>query len=134
MNHLSMICILIGIIAVLFRAPMVFAPKAVMRLTKEKLALNKTRMRLLGLFLICLGLAMILAAWESGLLIGQIIVIWGFLIMLVPLILMVIFPGVYGRILIYFSRVNSFVIRAIGILGVAIGTLFLYFGFFVLWG
>ena len=133
MNKLSIISIIIGIVAIVFRAPLIFAPEAAMNYFSEKVASNNSKIRLFGLFLLILGLAMVFAAWESGLIIGKIIVIWGLFITFISIVLMLIFPGAYGKILNYFSTVDSSVLRGIGILGVAIGAIFLYFGFLVLW-
>ncbi|MCJ7774441.1 MAG: hypothetical protein MUP22_15060 [Desulfobacterales bacterium] len=133
MNRLSVISIIIGIFAIVFRAPFIFAPEAAMRYFSEKVASNNNGIRLFGLFLLVLGIAMIFAAWESGLVIGKIIVIWGLFIAFISIVLMLIFPGAYGQILNYFSTVDSSVLRGIGVLGVAIGAIFLYFGLVVLW-
>jgi uncharacterized protein YjeT (DUF2065 family) len=133
MNKLSVISIILGIFAIVFRAPLIFAPDAVMKYFSEKVASTNNGIRGFGLFLLVLGLAMILTARGSSLIIGKIIVIWGMVITFVSIVFMLIFPEAYMKILNYFSTVDSSVLRGIGILGVAIGAFFLYFGLVVLW-
>ena len=133
MNRLSVISIIIGIVAIVFRTPFIFTPEAAMKYFSEKVVSNNNRIRLFCLFLLVLGLAMIFAARESGLVIGKIIVVWGIFIAFISIVLMLIFPGAYRQIINYFSTVDSSVLRAIGFLGVAIGAIFLYFGLVVLW-
>ena len=134
MNKLSLICILMGIFAIVFRAPFIFAPEKAMKYFSQKLASNKIRIRIFGLFLLGLSLAMISAAWGSSLVIGKVILIWGEVLAFVALVLMLIFPNAYGQIVEIFLGVDSDVLRVIGIIGVAIGVFLIYLGFTLLWG
>jgi len=133
MNRLSIISICMGIIAIVFRAPFIFAPEKAMKYFSVKLAANKNRIRLFGLFILGLGLAMIFASWGSGLVIGKVILIWGEVIAFLALVLMLIWPDAYGQIVEYFLGVDSSVLRAIGVFGVTVGAIFIYLGFAVLW-
>ncbi|MBW1849718.1 MAG: DUF2065 family protein [Deltaproteobacteria bacterium] len=104
-----------------------------MKYFSQKLASNKIRIRIFGLFLLGLSLAMISAAWGSGLVIGKVILIWGEVLAFVSIVLMIIIPDAYRQIVEYFLDVDSSVLRAIGVFGVAIGVFLIYLGFTLLW-
>lgn len=133
MNKLSLICFLMGIFAIVFRAPFIFAPEKAMKYFSQKLASNKIRIRIFGLFLLGLSLAMIFSAWGSSLVIGKVILIWGEVLAFVSILLMIIIPDAYRQIVEYFLYVDSSVLRAIGVFGVMVGAIFIYLGFAVLW-
>jgi len=133
MNRLSLISVFIGIFAIVFRAPLIFAPDASMKFLSKILTSTKTRTRLFGLFILGLGVAMIVAAWGSSLIIGKVILIWGEFVVFMAIVFLLIFPDIYRQIVEFFLNVDSTVLRLIGILGVGVGVLFLYFGLFVLW-
>jgi uncharacterized protein YjeT (DUF2065 family) len=121
-----------GIIAIAFRAPLIFAPDASMKYFSKTLTSTKTRTRLFGLFILGLGVAMTAAAWGSSLIIGKVILIWGEVVIFFSILFMLIFPNIYRQLVEYFLDVDSSVLRFIGFIGVAVGAVFLYLGFIVL--
>ena len=132
MSKLSILCIILGIIAIGTRAPLLFAPDAFMGLLM-KLTSRSRRIRFLGTGIMVLGIAMILTAWsslltETSALAGNIFLVWGGVIVLLSLFFLLLFPDTYRSIIEIFNEVDSSVLRFFGIIGILIGAALIYLG------
>jgi uncharacterized protein YjeT (DUF2065 family) len=128
MNRISLVSIILGIFIIVYRSPLIFAPAAVMRFFADKVTANNIRIRALGLFFLAFGIAMVFAARESGMALGQVFVVWGVLVVFISIVTLVVFPGIYKQIIDFFSGVDSSVLRSIGVFAVAIGIILIWIG------
>jgi len=132
MSKLSILCIILGIIAIGTRGPLLIAPDAFMGLL-TKLTSSNRRIRLLGTGIMVLGMAMILTAWgslltETSAVGGSIFLIWGGVIVLLSLFFLLLFPDTYRSIIEILNEVDTSVLRFFGIIGILIGAALIYLG------
>jgi hypothetical protein len=131
MSAVGIVTIALGVLVVCGRVTLLVAPVATLRWFKETNAPNG-RLRTLGAFLVTLGAAM---AWagaseDSGLAVFLTIFGWG--ILGISALLLVLFPGVYRAIADPFLPSDTggslFLWRFRGLAGSLIGGLIIYFG------
>lgn len=132
MEGIALISIIIGILIIVFRAPLIVAPDISMKLFSEKLAVNNNKIRILGIFVLLFGVMVITVGHRSEIVVETLIIILGSIIAIFSIFLLLIFPGVYRRLIDFFSDVNNAVLRVFGIIGVAVGIFFIYHGFSIL--
>ncbi len=130
MSAAGIVTIALGVLVVFGRGALLVAPEPSLRWFKETIASNG-RLRTLGAFLVTLGAAM---AWagaseDSGL--ATFLTIFGWGIVGISTLLLVLFPGAYRAIANPFlpSDTSSLLLwRFAGLAGMAVGVLIIYFG------
>jgi uncharacterized protein YjeT (DUF2065 family) len=130
MSAVSIVSIIFGIIIIVGRAPLVFAPGATLRLVR-RIINNKGTLRIVGVFSAVLGMAMIATAWgvdQSAVLILS----WlGWLIFCAALVEL-IFTAFVQKIAIAIWSMKNTTARILGLVAVVIGAFFIYLGIAVL--
>ncbi len=129
MEPVSVLSVLIGILIIVTRGPMVFAPTATLRVLR-KLVSTDRRVRGLALAVAPLALALVaLPLGEGGL--AAILRIFGWLWGSAAIWLLVT-PGSYRSVvrvvLDFFERSGETTVRAMGIVAVGLGVALIYFG------
>ena len=135
MDPLAIVCFVIGIVIIAFRGPLIFAPQRTLRFYESVIATD-ARARLLGAILAAMGVAILVSG--SGTAVFPFRVLGGFgWLLTVAGALVLLFPPTYRRIgysVLEFTKrsVGPIVLRAIGVIAVAIGVAFIYLGFGIL--
>ena len=130
MSTVGIVSIVLGALVVGGRGTMLLAPEAGLHWFKEVIATNG-RLRLLGGFMIVLGVAMAWAGASEASVLASIMTVFGWASIGMSTLLLVLFPGVYRAIANPFlpsDTDNLFLWRFGGLVGVAIGGLLIYFG------
>lgn len=131
MNDLALISILIGIIAIVSRGPLIFAPES----TKElyvKLVASNTRIRIMGLFVAALGTAAIMAARGSDQTAALIILVLGYFWVFAATFFLLIFTSFYKLIAdAFLDAMDNLILRLLGVFTVLLGAFFIYLGLVV---
>jgi len=122
MSNLAFVSILFGAIIILIRGPIIFAPEASRKFFLKLLFSSNTRIRLMGIFAVALGLIMIYAAQGDDHTAALIIKYFGWFLVIVAVF---IFVNIM-------ENMDALILRIIGIFSVGIGALFIYLGLFVL--
>jgi uncharacterized protein YjeT (DUF2065 family) len=130
MSAVSVMSIIFGIVIILGRAPLVFAPGAALRLVRRTIN-NKGTLRIVGIFTAVLGLTLIAAAWDVHQSAALILYWLGWLIFCAALVEL-IFTAFVQRITISIWSMNNTTARILGIVAVVIGAFFIYLGLAVL--
>ena len=131
MSAVGIVTIAFGAFLVCGRGALVVAPGATLRWFKETIASNG-RLRTFGAFMATLGAAMAWAgaAEDSGL--ATFLTVFGWGILGVSALLLVLFPGVYRAIADRFLPSDTsgslFLWRFRGLAGTLVGVLIVYFG------
>ncbi len=132
MDTISLLCIVVGALVITARAPLLFAPTATIDFYARLLGTD-LRVRALGLGHGVLGLFLILPARDGA--ISDQIAYWiGWILVLGSLVLLAV-PGPYRRfaesLFDQFRRTDTTAPRMIGVLGILIGALLVYLGFWL---
>ena len=130
MNRLALVSVVLGVLIILLRGPMIFAPEVVIERFK-KLIITDARLRILGVILTLFGVVLIVSAWGVDHGAAYAVLVMGCLLAFAAFLLQVIFPSLYRQIADIVFTFNLLFFRVVGVIGVALGLLFLYFGFFV---
>ena len=128
MNATGLVSILFGAVIILSRAPLLFAPEAT-RVVYLKILATTTRVRLLGLAIFVLGLALVLA--PSGLhdFAEVFITCVGWLLMTVSFIGPIVFAFLFQPIAeALLQAMDDLMLRGLGVVSVGAGAWFIYFG------
>ena len=129
MSTVSLMSIIFGILIIVGRAPLIFAPGATLRLIR-RIINNKGTLRMVGIFTAVLGLAMIASAWGADELAALIIAWLGWLIVCAAVVEL-IFTAFVQRIAISIWSMNNWTARILGLFSVVVGAFFLYLGLVV---
>ncbi len=130
MNPVGVVSIVLGVLVVGGRGSLLVAPEATLRWFKGLIATNG-RLRLLGGFMLTVGAAMVWAGSPEDSVLAFILEILGWPVVGMSALLLVLFPGVYRAIATPFlpsDTSNLFLWRYVGLMGVIVGALFIYFG------
>ena len=130
MSDLSLVCIAVGVLVIVARGPLIFAPAGTLRFYRKLMSTNP-RVRVLGLVVGAAGLALIMYVGDArGA--ARILYYLGWLLALVALVFMLVIPSLYRRmatgVLDFVADMDSSVPRVAGMLGVLIGILVIYIG------
>ncbi|MBW2294524.1 MAG: hypothetical protein JRG94_19765 [Deltaproteobacteria bacterium] len=133
MDYLSILCILIGTLIIATRGPLIFAPRAMLRLIRWLIATD-ARLRGIGLVLTVLAAAPLLLPLGEGPVAGGLYAL-GWLLAFAALWLLFA-PGPYrlvaqGVLDYVDGSVDEAIVRILGILAVAIGVALVYVGIYV---
>jgi hypothetical protein len=133
MNSLAIVSIVLGSVIIIARGPMVVAPKGTLAVFRQ-LIQSPARIRILGVFVALLGLAMVATARGIDQSAAQVILVFGWFLSLVSIFLLLLFPSLYRGLASFFLEVfeETAAFRAVGVIGVAFGVFFLYLGIAVL--
>jgi len=126
MNAVSVMSIIFGIVIILGRAPLVFAPGATLRLIR-RIINNKGTLRIVGIFTAVLGVALIAAAWDVRQSAALILYWLGWLLFFAALVEL-IFTAFVQRIAISIWSMKNSTARILGVFAVIIGAFFIYLG------
>jgi uncharacterized protein YjeT (DUF2065 family) len=126
MNAVSVMSIIFGIVIILGRAPLVFAPGATLRLIR-RIINNKGTLRIVGIFTAVLGVALIAAAWDVRQSAALILYWLGWLLFFAALVEL-IFTAFVQRIAIAIWSMKNSTARILGVFAVIIGAFFLSLG------
>ena len=135
MNSVAIFCIAMGILYVVSRLPMVFAPKATLRRGRELVFSSNPRVRIWSLLMAPAVLGLLFLPFGEGL-IPVTLHFLGWLLTLV-LVLSFLAPGFAREIVGGFydfleEAVSERLLRGLASFGVAFGLGLIYLGFFVL--
>lgn len=133
MDPVSILCILVGVLVIVGRGPLVFAPQATIRFYERMLSTD-ARVRAIGVPIGLLAAALLVLPPGEGTAAGLLRLLgWIFAVATVWLL---VAPGSYRRLaqgVLEFAAqsVDSAVVRGLGLFGVAIGFALIYAGLFV---
>lgn len=132
MSELSLVYVAVGVLVIAVRGPLIFAPAATIDFYRRLLATD-ARVRVIGVAVGAVGLALIAEGRGSGGVATQIPFYFGWFLAVAALFFMLIFPAPYRRlaasVLDFVAGIGSSVSRVAGLIGVLIGALLIYLGF-----
>ncbi len=134
MDSLSIICIGVGILVIVSRGPLIFAPSATLRFYDRCLFSTNARCRAVGVMFATLAMALLFSDFGVGALAG-LLHTFGWLMATVALLFLVL-PNVLRRILQtifgYIEKsVDERILRIVGLLAVVFGFALIYVGVYV---
>ena len=129
MDSLSIICIVVGALAILKRGPLIFAPKATLRFYDRSFLSTNARVRAAGVAVATLAMALLFSDFGEGVLAG-LLRTFGWFMATVSL-LFVVLPNVFRRfiqtIISHIEKsVDERIMRIVGFLGVVFGLSLIY--------
>ena len=131
MSPVGIVSIALGLLVVCTRGPLLVAPAATLRWFRGVIE-TSSGIRMLGAILLILGAAMIWAGATEGSTLASVLTIWGWAIVAIATLALLIFPGVYREIAIALLPTDEEESlagwRLIGTLGSTIGLVLIYFG------
>ena len=131
MSPVGIVSIALGLLVVCTRGPLLVAPAATLRWFRGVIE-TSSGIRMLGAILLILGAAMIWAGATEGSTLASVLTIWGWAIVAIATLALLIFPGVYREIAIPLLPTDEEESlsgwRLIGTLGSTIGLVLIYFG------
>lgn len=132
MEPLSMLCVLIGTLIIVVRAPMIFAPRATLRFF-ERLVSTNTGVRGIALAIAPFAFALVVFARGESVAAQNLQTLGG--LFAAAALWLLAAPGSYRRlargVLDFFeSSVDIAIVRIIGLVAVAIGIAVIYFGLY----
>ncbi len=130
MSAVGIVTIALGVLVVCGRGALLVAPEEALGWFKETIASNG-RLRTLGAFLMALGAVMVWASASEDSGLGTFLTIFGWGILGISALLLVLFPGVYRAIANPFMPSDTsgfFLWRFAGLGGTLVGVLIIYFG------
>ena len=133
MSGLAAVTITLGVLIIVSRGSLVLFPKRTLDFTR-RLVDRPSVIRLIGVFLALLGLMMIVTASGDDRAAAQFVLGTGWFFLAVSMALLVFFPSLYRGLTVTLLDVmeGGGGTRALGVLGVAVGIVFVYLGSFVL--
>ena len=126
MSAVSVMSIIFGILIIVGRAPLVFAPEATLRLIR-RIINNKGTLRIVGIITAVLGLALIASAWGVDQSAALILYWLGWFIVFAAVVEL-IFTAFVQRIAISIWSMKNSTARILGLVAVVIGAFFIYLG------
>ena len=132
MSNLALVSIIFGAIIILTRGPIIFAPEASRKLILNSIITSKTRIRIIGIFVVALGMIMINVAQDYDHTAALIIKYFGWFLVVVAGSIFLIFTSIFKDIFInIMENMDTLIFRIIGIFGVGLGASFIYLGLVV---
>ena len=134
MDSLSIICIAVGILVIVRRGPLIFAPSATLRFYDRWLFSTNARCRAVGVVFATLAMALLFSDFGEGVLAG-LLHTFGWFMATVALLFLVL-PNVFRRffqtIFGYINKsVDERIIRIVGFSSVMFGLALIYVGVYV---
>lgn len=134
MDWVSIVCIVVGILIIVTRGPLLFAPTATLQAYDRLIFATHARLRILGACLAILGAALLTLPFGVGWLVGFFQVLgW---IMAAAAIWILIFPDVFRRIgrgvfNFFENSVDDAILRFFGFVAAVAGVALIYVGIYV---
>ena len=134
MDSFSIICIAVGILVIVGRGPLIFAPSATLRFYDRWLLSTNARFRVFGVVFATLAMALLFSDFGEGVLAG-LLHTFGWFMATVALLFLVL-PNVLRRfiqtIFGYIEEsVDNGIVRIVGLLSVVFGLALIYLGAYV---
>ena len=134
MNSLSIFCIVLGILIIVGRGPLIFAPSATLRAYDRLFLSTNTRLRAFAVVIAALAMTLLLIPFGDGSLAGFLHAV-GWVMAAVALGILV-FPDVPRKVArasvsFFENEVDDAVVRVLGLLAVVFGFALIYIGFYV---
>ena len=131
MDALGIACIVVGVLVILARSPLIFAPEATLRVYRSLIATN-ARLRVVGFVLAALGAALVRSGSGVEGLATQALFVLGWLLCFAGLAGL-LFPGLWRRVIdsvlsIASESVDTALLRVLGVIAVAVGAAVVYLG------
>lgn len=128
MSELAIVTTAVGVLIVLARGPLIFAPRATLGIYR-KLLETHARIRVIGACVVALGVALAVSAQGVDRTAAEVIFAISGIIALGALLLLV-YPSAYKRLAdtVLAAVEDSTTLRAFGVLGAGIGALLIYLG------
>ena len=118
----------LGIFIIVSRGSLIFAPDATLR-SYRKLLATTLRIRIMGIILLILPMAMILAAWGDHRDGAEIIMGLGYIFGFVVVVFLLIFTSIYKLIAdAFLDAMDNVILRGLGAISLGIGIFFIYLG------
>jgi uncharacterized protein YjeT (DUF2065 family) len=135
MDGLAVVSIVFGVLVIVFRGPLIFAPGRTIDFYRRLIATD-TRVRIIGVPIAVIGLSMIGLAWDSTETAPRVLFGFGWFLAVGAAVLL----GLSSRwrrmaesfMVLMRDGMDPMVLRFIGVVAVAIGALFVYLGLEVL--
>ncbi len=124
-------CIVVGVLVILARGPLIFAPAATLRVYRTLMATD-ARVRVIGFVLAALGAVIVRSGWGVGGLAAQALSVLGWLLCFAGLAVL-LFAGPWRRVAdsvmeIASESVDPAFLRLVGVIAVAVGAALVYLG------
>jgi uncharacterized protein YjeT (DUF2065 family) len=129
MSKLSLMSIIFGIVIIVGRAPLVFAPDTTLRLVRRILH-NKSSLRIVGIFTAVLGVALIASAWGADQS-AALIIFWLGWVLVFAAVVELVFTSFVQRIANAIWNMNNVTARMLGLFSIVVGAFFVYLGIVV---
>lgn len=134
MDSLSIFCIVLGILTIVGRGPLIFAPRATLRAYDRLFISTNTRLRAFAVVIAALAMALLLLPSGEGSLAVFLHAVGWF--MAVVALGILVFPDVVRKVaratLSFFENaVDDAVVRVLGLLAVVLGFALIYIGIYV---
>ena len=134
MDSFSIICIAVGILVIVGRGPLIFAPSATLRFYDRWLLSTNARFRVFGVVFATLAMALIFSDFGEGVLAGLLHTFGCF--MATVALLFLVLPNVFRR---FFQTIFGYIeesvddgiVRIVGLLAVVFGFALIYVGVYV---
>jgi len=131
-DNLALVSIVFGAIIVLTRGPMIFVPDASKKFFLSLIFSSNTRIRIMGIFIVALGMIMINVARGYDLTAALIIKYFGWYLVVGAFSLLLIFTPLYKEIAFnIIVNLDGLILRIIGVFSVGLGAVFIYIGLVV---
>lgn len=128
MNGLAIICIAFGVLIVVTRGPLVFAPEYTLRLYRKVLE-TRFRIRVMGLIVLPLPVWLILVAQDHPHQGADIMIGLGYVFTVAVVFLLIIFADFFRFVAnAVLDGMDSLILRGIGVIALGIGGVFIYLG------
>ena len=134
MDSLSIMCIILGTLAIVSRGPLIFAPSATLRSYDRLIISTNARFRAFGVVIATLAMALLFLSFGEGALAGFLHAVgW---VMAAMALLMLVVPNVSRRFLSAMfdyleNSVDDAIVRILGLLAVVVGAVLIYVGVYV---
>ncbi len=131
MSALAWLCVAVGALVILSRAPLIVFPAQTLDVYRKLIATD-TRLRALGGVVVVLGLGLVALAWNAATTAASFVFALGWLL-LAGAILLLAFPAFYRRLVESFIDLMTLsadpaALRLAGAAGTAVGALLVYAG------
>lgn len=134
MDSLSIMCIILGTLAIVSRGPLIFAPSATLRSYDRLIISTNARFRAFGVVIATLAMALLFLSFGEGALAGFLHAV-GWVVAAMALLMLVV-PNVSRRFLSAMfdyleNSVDDAIVRILGLLAVVVGAVLIYVGVYV---
>jgi len=134
MDSLSIMCIVLGTLAIVSRGPLIFAPSATLRSYDRLIISTNARFRAFGVVIATLAMALLFLSFGEGAVAGFLHAV-GWVVAAMALLMLVV-PNVSRRFLSAMfdyleNSVDDAIVRILGLLAVVVGAVLIYVGVYV---